>query len=137
MSGKLIFKTREGRSKDIRYFSYLEWYMEVEGEDGVVTRLSPTFPEFAEFIRKVLLHEHYNDATRKRKDELAVKHKLLLGELSQMTIDMANIPEKYYKANEERIPLTEQDVKELIAKQIAWMELSEDEREKILEEARG
>ena len=68
MSGKLIFKTREGRSKDIRYFSYLEWYMEVEGEDGVVTRLSPTFPEFAEFIRKVLLHEHYNDAKLKRKD---------------------------------------------------------------------
>ena len=99
MSGKLIFRTRRGRSRDPRYEQYIEWYMEIEGEDGVKTRLSPTFPEFASFIRQILIHEFRNDATRKRRAELAKKHQVLLGELSQMTIDMAAIPAEYYEVN--------------------------------------
>ena len=99
MSGQLIFKTRHGRSRDPRYYQYIEWYMEVVGEDGVKTRLSPTYNEFSEFIRQVLIHEFRNDATRKRKKELAVKYKALLGELYQMEIDMADIPEQYFVIN--------------------------------------
>lgn len=100
MSGKLIFRTRRGRSRDPRYREYLEWYMEVIDENGhVKARCSPTYDEFAAFIRKVLVHEYRNDATRMRKQELGIKYRKLLGGLSQMKIDMANIPYKYYAAN--------------------------------------
>lgn len=114
MSGKLIFKTRKGQSRDDKYAYYLEWYMEIEGEDGVKTRLSPRYDEFADFIKKVLVHEYRNDATRDRKEELGIKYRTLMQGLAQMEIDMVNIPYKYYAANMTKEELDSESCEETV-----------------------
>jgi hypothetical protein len=66
MSGKISVKVRIGTSHNGSYNCYPEWYLEVEGEDGVKTRLSPKFEDLKNVIRDILLHEKKVDMTRDR-----------------------------------------------------------------------
>ena len=52
MSGKITVKVRKGKSKDPRYSYYPEWYIEIKGEDGTITTVSPTFNELADILVK-------------------------------------------------------------------------------------
>ncbi len=51
MSGKISVKVRPARSKDRRYDFYLEWYLEVEGENGGKVTLSPGYPMVRQMLR--------------------------------------------------------------------------------------
>jgi hypothetical protein len=91
MSGKIKVKVRLGKSKNSRYSYYPEWYLEVEGEDGIKTTLSPTFEEMIMAIRDILIHERKVDMTRERKPDFERwKQKLLqtIKEVESMKIDL-------------------------------------------------
>lgn len=105
MSGKIEVKTRIGESHDPRYARYVEWYIEVKGEDGVKTTLSPKFPEMRKMLVDILVHEFRNDATRDRNPDFIKKQVLLniaderIFEDAQMTFEDFEMPEVYIKTN--------------------------------------
>lgn len=105
MSGHMEIKIRPGLSKDPRYDNYLEWYLEVMGEDGKKTKLSPGFPVIRKMLVDILTHEYRNDATRDRNPDFNKKWLMLLKEESllndaQLTFDTTEIPEIYHEINE-------------------------------------
>jgi len=70
MSGKIEVKVRQGVSKDKRYNYYPEWYLEVTDENGIdKVKLSPTFEELCEVLKKIIQHERKVNHTRDRKKE--------------------------------------------------------------------
>lgn len=104
MSGKIDVLVRAGKSKDPKYSQYCEWYLEVEGEDGVKTKLSPTFPEMRRILKKILIHEYRNDATRFRRPDFMKKMRMLMMEdplfaEAQMDFEAYDIPEIYLRVN--------------------------------------
>jgi len=84
MSGKIIVKVRKGVSKDPRYSYYPEWYLEVKGEDGTITTVSPTFNELADILVKILLHEKKVDLTRKRKPDFEKYMNYLISRIEEL-----------------------------------------------------
>lgn len=101
MSGRMSVQFRLGRSKDPRYSRYLEWYLVVEGEDGVRTTLSPSFKELFDVLRDVLIHELRNDVTRVRRPEFLRAIRSLLNVMTEAIHEFRNtpIPEIYHIAN--------------------------------------
>jgi hypothetical protein len=102
MSGKIIFKTREGVSKMKNYDRYLEWYWEIEGEDGVKTNISPRFVDLVCIIKQIMEHERMNDLTRKRQPDYEKKSKMIK-DATDISVDLEDIPEIYFKVNSEKI----------------------------------
>jgi len=84
MSGKIIVKVRKGKSKDPRYSYYPEWYLEIKGEDGTITTVSPTFNELADILVKILLHEKKVDLTRKRKPDFEKYMNYLISRIEEL-----------------------------------------------------
>jgi len=84
MSGKITVKVRKGVSKDPRYSYYPEWYLEIKGEDGTVTTVSPTFNELADILVKILLHEKKVDLTRKRKPDFEKYMNYLINRIEEL-----------------------------------------------------
>jgi hypothetical protein len=104
MSGKIDVCVRKGRSKDPRYENYCEWYLEVEGEDGLKTKLSPPFSEMRRIIKEILIHEYRNDATRFRRPDFMKKMKMLmmsdqLFAEAQIDFEAYDVPEIYLTVN--------------------------------------
>lgn len=104
MSGKMELKVRAGKSRDPRYDRYPEWYLEIEGEDGVKTKLSPSFPVMRKILKDILVHEYRNDATRFRRPDFMKKLKMLmmsdqLFAEAQIDFECLDIPEIYLKTN--------------------------------------
>jgi len=84
MSGKIIVKLRKGVSKDPRYSYYPEWCLEIKGEDGTITTVSPTFNELAGILVKILLHEKKVDLTRKRKPDFEKYMNYLISRIEEL-----------------------------------------------------
>lgn len=66
MSGEMRFRVRLGRSLDPRYRYYPEWYLEITGEDGTETTISPRYQELCDIFEQIFAHEFLNDAMRDR-----------------------------------------------------------------------
>jgi tRNA-dihydrouridine synthase len=83
MSGRITVKVRKGISKDPRYSYYPEWFLEIEGEDGTKTTVSPTFEEVANILIEILKHEKKVDLTRKRKPNFEKYKNYLLQKINE------------------------------------------------------
>jgi len=83
MSGRIIVKVRKGVSKDPKYSYYPEWFLEIEGEDGTKTTVSPTFEEVANILIEILKHEKKVDLTRKRKPNFEKYKNYLLQKINE------------------------------------------------------
>ena len=66
MSGEMRFRVRLGRSLDPRYRYYPEWYLEITGEDGTETTISPRYQELCDIFEQIFAHEFLNDVMRGR-----------------------------------------------------------------------
>jgi len=84
MSGKITVKVRKGKSKDPRYSYYPEWYLEIKGEDGTITTVSPAFNELADILVKILLHEKKVDLTRKRNPDFEKYMNYLINRIEEL-----------------------------------------------------
>jgi len=104
MSGKIEVKVRPGKSLDIRYKAYPEWYLEILGENGDITTLSPSFSDLRRMLKDILVHEFRVDATRKRKKDMIKEMKevvlddKLISE-AQTDFKMFSIPKEYTEIN--------------------------------------
>jgi len=108
MSGKIEVKVRQGRSKDPRRGWYPYWYLEIEGEDGNVTTITPTYNQIKNMLVDILVHELRVDYTRKRNPDLVKWREFLkkdLEALAQHKIDDFRIPEIYLKKISEGVEL--------------------------------
>lgn len=104
VSGKIDVSVRAGKSKDPKYSQYCEWYLEVEGEDGVTTTLSPPFSDMRRILKEILIHEYRNDATRFRRPDFMKKMRMLMMEdqlfaEAQMDFEAYDIPDIYLRVN--------------------------------------
>ena len=97
MSGKIEVKIRQGVSKDKRYKYYPEWYLEVTDENGVdKVKLSPTFEELCEVLKKIIQHEKKVNHTRDRRKEALKRAEELIISILNGLKDSDTIEEIYY-----------------------------------------
>lgn len=73
MSGEIRFSVRPGKSLDPRYRRYVEWYLQVIGEDGVTTTVSPKYKELCDLFEEIFVHEFLNDWMRGRDPDFTRK----------------------------------------------------------------
>lgn len=86
MSGRIIQKSRNGRSRDPKYTSYPEWYWEChdEGDDKKFVTLSPTEREFEDLIVNSIIHEDTVDKIRIRTPQAEIKRDALVKRLQNL-----------------------------------------------------
>jgi hypothetical protein len=109
MTGEIKVIIKEGTSKDPRYSKYAYWALEVTGEDGTKTILTPDFDAIDKMIVDILTHETVMDIVRKRKPD-NLKWRKFLSNIEEhvgkaqaklSNFDYENLPEIYRKQYEE------------------------------------
>jgi len=95
MSGKIIVKQRLGISKDPNFDFYPEWYFEIQGENGIIINISPSYDDLTEIISNILTHEFLVDETRKRNPDFT-RWKNWLSNLPEVAKQSAQTKFKFF-----------------------------------------